>query len=151
MPPIYDEYYDKESIIFTNMDIFETPSSDAITTSHPVLLIEDLEVSLIMENEELNTIPEKKSDKFIKSSVGDLVPIPSESEDTSGSENGYYDSEGYILYLENLLNDDLVHRVPYIHAMSAASILEGFTDKPPLKENDALFDLEPKNDDWKKI
>nr|GFA51165.1 hypothetical protein [Tanacetum cinerariifolium] len=198
MPPIYDEYYDKESIIVTNMDIFKTPSSDAITTSHPVLLIEDLEVSLIMENEELNTIPEKKSDKFIKSSVGDLVPIPSESEDTSGSEknikskdsydsnldepdllvtplldankdecfdsggdddeinvldceDGYYDSEGYILYLENLLNDDLVHRVPSIHAMSAASILEGFTDEPPLKENDDLFDLEPKNDDWKKI
>ncbi|GKA87128.1 hypothetical protein Tco_0808839, partial [Tanacetum coccineum] len=32
-------------------------------------------------------IPEKESDEFIKSSVEDLVPIPSESEDTSGSDS----------------------------------------------------------------
>nr|GEV73182.1 hypothetical protein [Tanacetum cinerariifolium] len=37
--------------------------------------------SLIMENEHLDTIPEPKSDKFIKSSVENLVLIPSESED----------------------------------------------------------------------
>nr|GEU32857.1 hypothetical protein [Tanacetum cinerariifolium] len=49
------------------------------------------------------------------------------------------------------INDDLVHRDPSILAMSVASILEGFTDKPPLEENDQLFDLESKNDDWKKI
>nr|GFD50452.1 hypothetical protein [Tanacetum cinerariifolium] len=40
-----------------------------------------------MRNEELNTIPKKESDEFIKSSVEDLVLIPSESEDTSGSES----------------------------------------------------------------
>ncbi|GKA94075.1 hypothetical protein Tco_0816061 [Tanacetum coccineum] len=45
------------------------------------------EVSLIMGNEELSTIPEKESDKFIKSSVEDLIPIPRESEDTSGSDS----------------------------------------------------------------
>nr|GFB06715.1 hypothetical protein [Tanacetum cinerariifolium] len=38
-------------------------------------------------NKELNTNPEKESDEFIKSSVKDLVPIPSESEDTSGSDS----------------------------------------------------------------
>nr|GFA85558.1 hypothetical protein [Tanacetum cinerariifolium] len=38
-------------------------------------------------NEDLNTIPEKESNEFIKSSVEDLIPIPSESEDTSGSES----------------------------------------------------------------
>ncbi|GJS71622.1 hypothetical protein Tco_0704463 [Tanacetum coccineum] len=37
--------------------------------------------SLIMEDEHLRTIPEKESGEFIKSSVEDLVPIPSESED----------------------------------------------------------------------
>nr|GEW17309.1 hypothetical protein [Tanacetum cinerariifolium] len=37
--------------------------------------------SLIMENEHLDTIPETESEKFIKSSVENLVPIPSESED----------------------------------------------------------------------
>nr|GEX33436.1 hypothetical protein [Tanacetum cinerariifolium] len=62
-------------------------------------------------------------------------------------EDSYYDSEGDILYLKSLLNDDLVHRDPSIPAMSVASILEGFTVKPPLKENDDLFDLKYKNDD----
>nr|GEV53216.1 retrovirus-related Pol polyprotein from transposon TNT 1-94 [Tanacetum cinerariifolium] len=269
-----DDDYDKESIISTNTDIFKTPPSIVIITSPLVLPIEDPEVSLIMGNEELNTIPEKESDEFIKFSVGDLVPIPSESEDTSGSdsecilpscddfssidileekvvtffnplfnsnddftssgdeslsdedvpednvkiysiplfefndeyissdinplfdevlenieskdsydsnldesnllitplsdanknecfdsggdddeinvldcEDSYYDSEGDILYLESLLNDDLVRHDPSIPAISVASILEGFTDEPPLKENDELFDLEPKNDD----
>nr|GEW88267.1 hypothetical protein [Tanacetum cinerariifolium] len=66
-------------------------------------------------------------------------------------EDSYYDLEGYILYLVSLLNDDLVHRDLSIPAMSVASILEGFTDEPPLEENDDLFDLEPKNEDWKKI
>ncbi|GKG22697.1 hypothetical protein Tco_0388000, partial [Tanacetum coccineum] len=33
-----------------------------------------------MGDEHLDTIPETESDEFIKSSVEDLVPIPSESE-----------------------------------------------------------------------
>nr|GEU54698.1 hypothetical protein [Tanacetum cinerariifolium] len=210
----------------------------------------DPEDSLIMGNEDLNTIPEKESDEFIKSSVEDLVPIPSEFEETSGSESvcilpscddfspihvpeeksvtfsnplfnlnddftssndesdvnslfdevlenieskdsydsnldepnllvtpffdankdecfdprgdddeinvldcedSYYVSKGDILYLESFLNNDLVHRDLSIPAMSIAYILEGFTDEPPLEENDDLFDLESKNDDWKKI
>nr|GFA73979.1 hypothetical protein [Tanacetum cinerariifolium] len=47
----------------------------------------DPEDSLIMGNEELNTIPKKESDEVIKSSVEDFVPIPSESEDTSRSDS----------------------------------------------------------------
>nr|GFA95443.1 hypothetical protein [Tanacetum cinerariifolium] len=43
------------------------------------------EDSLIMRDEDLRTIPKKESDEFIKSSVEDLVLIPSESDDTSGS------------------------------------------------------------------
>ncbi|GKE49138.1 hypothetical protein Tco_1480396 [Tanacetum coccineum] len=38
-----------------------------------------------MGDENLSTIFEKESDELIKSSVEDLVPVPSESEDTSGS------------------------------------------------------------------
>ncbi|GKA77817.1 hypothetical protein Tco_0784354, partial [Tanacetum coccineum] len=45
--------------------------------------------SLNMGDEHLSTIPEKESDEFIKSSVEDLVPIPSESEDTSASDSEY--------------------------------------------------------------
>nr|GEX98786.1 hypothetical protein [Tanacetum cinerariifolium] len=42
--------------------------------------------SLIMGDKDLHTIPEKKSDEFIKSSVEDLVLISSEFEDTSDSD-----------------------------------------------------------------
>nr|GEW47470.1 hypothetical protein [Tanacetum cinerariifolium] len=203
-----------------NIDIFETPPSIAISTSPYVLPIKDPEDSLIMGNEDLNTIPEKESDEFIKSSVEDLVPITSESEDTSGSEsvcilpscddfspihipeekavtfsnplfnlNDDFTSSGDELLsdedvLENIeckdsydpnldeptflvtplsnFNEDeyftpgddaklLLHHDPSIPKMSIAFIHEGFTDELPLKENDDLFDLESKNDEWKKI
>nr|GEY49127.1 hypothetical protein [Tanacetum cinerariifolium] len=246
-----DDDYDKESIISMNTDIFKIPSSIIITTSPPVLPIEDPEDSLIMGNEELNTNPEKESDEFIESSIKDIVLISSESEDTFGSEslcilpscndfspidvpeeksatfsnplfnsNDDFTSSGdesisdedvskdnvkiysnplfefdddYIssdinplfnevledieckdsydpnldesTFLVTTLSDSneneyfmpdddvelLLHHDPSIPKMSVASILEGFTDEPPLEENDDLFDLEPKNDEWKKI
>ncbi|GJV05687.1 hypothetical protein Tco_1343343, partial [Tanacetum coccineum] len=41
----------------------------------------------------------------------------------------------------------LLHHTPKI---SVVSILEGFTDEPPLEENDDLFDLKYKTNEWKK-
>nr|GFC12385.1 hypothetical protein [Tanacetum cinerariifolium] len=82
-----DDYDYEESTIYLSDIISQLPPSIVITTSPLVLPIEDPEVSLIIRNEELNTIPKKKSDEFIKSSVEDLVPIPSEFEDTFGSDS----------------------------------------------------------------
>ncbi|GJU25373.1 hypothetical protein Tco_1163994 [Tanacetum coccineum] len=48
---------------------------------------EEPEDSLIMGDEHLDTIPEKESDELIKSSVENLIPIPSESEDFSENES----------------------------------------------------------------
>ncbi|GJW71973.1 hypothetical protein Tco_0128890 [Tanacetum coccineum] len=45
----------------------------------------------------------------------------------------------------------LLHRDQSTPKLSVASILEGFTDEPPLEENDDLFDLESKENEWKKI
>ncbi|GKE16674.1 hypothetical protein Tco_1424251, partial [Tanacetum coccineum] len=56
----------------------------AITPDLPTKEPED---SLIMGNEELSTIPEKELDELIKSSVENLVPIPSEFEVTSDNES----------------------------------------------------------------
>ncbi|GJV24184.1 hypothetical protein Tco_1376879 [Tanacetum coccineum] len=181
------------------------------------------EDSLIMGNEELNTIPEKESDEVIKSSVENLVPIPSEFEDTSESDSDcdlpsddeslsdedilednvkiysnplfefddeYISSDVNPLFdevLENIESKDsdvsnfdepallvtplsdankdecfnpggnvdeiefLLHRDPSTPKLSVASILEGFIDEPPLEENDDLFDLESKENEWKKI
>nr|GEW62130.1 hypothetical protein [Tanacetum cinerariifolium] len=47
----------------------------------PALSTEETNNSLSMGDEHLDTIPATKSDEVIKSSVEDLVPIPSESED----------------------------------------------------------------------
>nr|GEW48175.1 hypothetical protein [Tanacetum cinerariifolium] len=189
----------------------------------PGFAFQDPEDSFIMKDEDLSTIPEKESDEFIKSSVDDLVPILSESEDTSKSNsecdlpfddeslsdedvsednvkiysnslfefNDEYisnninplfdevleDIESKVSYDSNLdeptllvtplfdANKDecfdpgddvdeiellLYHDLSTLN-MSIASILEGFTDEPPLEENDDLFDLETKEIEWKKI
>nr|GEZ68961.1 hypothetical protein [Tanacetum cinerariifolium] len=42
-------------------------------------------------------------------------------------------------------------RDPSTPKMSVASILEGFTNEIPLEENDDLFNLESKENEWKKI
>ncbi|GJR70969.1 hypothetical protein Tco_0017034 [Tanacetum coccineum] len=230
-PPIFyddDDDDDEESSIPLRYIISELPLSIAIT---PDLPITD---SLIMEDEHLSTIPKKESNEFIKSSVEDLVPIPSESKDTSENDsdcnlpscddlspiNGSYNDESlsdedvpednvkiysnplfkfddeYISsevnplfdevlenieskdsYVSNLdepallvthlsnFNEDecfdpggnvdeikfLLHRDPSTPKLSVASILEGFTYEPPLEENDDLFDLESKENEWKKI
>nr|GEU77277.1 hypothetical protein [Tanacetum cinerariifolium] len=142
-----------------------------------------------MGNEELNTILEKESDEFIKSSVENLVLIPSESGDTSGSANDFISGDDESLSDEDVSEDNvledieckdsydpnldqstflvtpffdsnedeyftpcddvelLLHHDLSIPKISVASILEGFTDEPPFKENDDLFDLESKNND----
>ncbi|GJW04853.1 hypothetical protein Tco_1563709 [Tanacetum coccineum] len=212
--------------------------SKAITPDLPT------EDSLSMGDEHLSTILGKESDEFIKSSVEDLVPIPSESEEILESDSDYdlplcddfssidvprddsvtfsnplFDSnddftssddeslfdedvpednvkiysnplfefdDEYISSDVNPLFDEvlkdieckdsydsnfdestflvtplfgsnkdecftpsddvelLLHHDPSI---SVVSILEGFTDEPPLEENDDLFDLESKEND----
>ncbi|GJZ36894.1 hypothetical protein Tco_0583085 [Tanacetum coccineum] len=79
----YDDDDYEESIIPLNEIVSQIPLSIAITSVLPTLETED---SLIMGEEELSTIPKKESDEFIKSSIEDFVPIPSEFEDTSGSD-----------------------------------------------------------------
>nr|GEV26517.1 hypothetical protein [Tanacetum cinerariifolium] len=222
--------------------------SNAIT---PDLPTEEPDNSLSMGDEHLSTILKMESDEVIKFSVENLILIPSEFEDTSGSDsecvlpscddfspinvfeeksvtfsNPLFDSNDdftssddeslsdedvpednfkiysnplfefddiYISSDVNLLFDEvledieckdsydsnldestflvtplfdfnedeyftpgddvehLLHRDPSTPMMSVVSILEGFTDEPPLEENDDLFDLESKKNEWKKI
>ncbi|GKE24394.1 hypothetical protein Tco_1435906, partial [Tanacetum coccineum] len=238
--------YKGSTILLNNMP--QISLSVAIT---PDLPIEEPEDSLIMGDEHLSTIPKKESDELIKFSVEDLVPIPSESEDTSRSDsvcdlpscddfspinvykeksvtfsNPLFDSnddftsiddeslsdedvsednvktysnplfefnDEYISSDVNPLFDEvledieckdsydfnldestflvtplsdsnkdeffapgddiefLLHRDPSTPMISVVSILEGFTDEPPLEENDDLFDLKSKMNEWKKI
>ncbi|GJZ16206.1 hypothetical protein Tco_0551883, partial [Tanacetum coccineum] len=64
-------------------------TSVAITSSPPVLPTREPEDSLIMGDGHLDTIPEKELDELIKTSVQNLVPIPSESEVTSDNKSEY--------------------------------------------------------------
>nr|GEX61653.1 hypothetical protein [Tanacetum cinerariifolium] len=73
----------------------------AITFDLPTVEPED---SLRMGDEHLDTIPETKSDEFIKSSVENLVPNPSESEDLSDSECDEPACDDFITF-SNLLFD----------------------------------------------
>ncbi|GKG32129.1 hypothetical protein Tco_0427079, partial [Tanacetum coccineum] len=75
-------------------------SSKAIA---PILPIEEPDNSLSMGDEHLNTIPETESDEVIKSSVENLVPIPSESEglsknicDVPSCDNNHFDAESLL-------------------------------------------------------
>nr|GEX71221.1 hypothetical protein [Tanacetum cinerariifolium] len=124
-------FYDDDDKEKTNplRDIIsQLPSSIVITTSPFVLPIEDPKDFLIMGNDDLNTIPKKKSNEVIKSSLEDLVPIPSESEDTSRSDSKCdlpaYDDfspidvpEGKSMTFSNPLfdsNDDFISSDEYI-------------------------------------
>ncbi|GKE18178.1 hypothetical protein Tco_1425755, partial [Tanacetum coccineum] len=71
-----DDDEDEESSIPLKDIISELPPCVAITPDSPKTN------SLIMEDEHLDTIPEIESDELIKSSVEDLVRIPSEFEDS---------------------------------------------------------------------
>ncbi|GJU32716.1 hypothetical protein Tco_1176305 [Tanacetum coccineum] len=61
-----------------------------------------------MGDENLSTIPEKESDEFMKSSVEDLVPILSESEDTSdsNSECDFPFCDNSVTFSNPLFNDN---------------------------------------------
>ncbi|GJR62746.1 hypothetical protein Tco_1504908 [Tanacetum coccineum] len=58
---------------------YDDDEDDTIAIT-PVLPIKEPDNSLSMGDEHLDTVPATKSDEVIKSSVEDLVPIPSESE-----------------------------------------------------------------------
>nr|GEX00225.1 protein FAR1-related sequence 5-like [Tanacetum cinerariifolium] len=75
---------DGDSTIPLNEIVSQIPPSIAIT---PVLPTMEPDDSLVMGDEDLSTISEKESNEFIKSSVEDLVPILSKSEETSGSDS----------------------------------------------------------------
>nr|GFD09955.1 hypothetical protein [Tanacetum cinerariifolium] len=77
LPVCYDDDEEEYNSLKDNY-ISELSPCSAVTPNEPVN-------SLSMGDEHLDTISATKSDELIKSSVEDLVPIPSESE----GENGY--------------------------------------------------------------
>ncbi|GJS69200.1 hypothetical protein Tco_0702041 [Tanacetum coccineum] len=115
--PIFDNDDDEYTIQYKE---YLENSSNAIT---PDLSTEEPDNSLSMGDEHLDTIPKMESDEVIKSSVEDLVPIPSESRIDSlleefagelapinliplGIHEADFDPEEDIRLIEQLLYDD---------------------------------------------
>ncbi|GKB05092.1 hypothetical protein Tco_0833287 [Tanacetum coccineum] len=98
--------------------------------------------SLIMEDEHLDTILETESDELIKSSVEDLVQIPSESEDSSEGECDLP------LYDDSSKNHDLTFSNPLFDIdEDFTSSDESFSEEDVPNENfkifsNPLFDLD---------
>nr|GFC60652.1 hypothetical protein [Tanacetum cinerariifolium] len=77
----YDDDDDEERSDSLDDNIISRPLPlSAITPDEPVLSTEEPDNSLSMGDEHLDTISAIESDEFIKSSVENLIPIPSESE-----------------------------------------------------------------------
>nr|GEV07652.1 hypothetical protein [Tanacetum cinerariifolium] len=91
-------FYDDDDEYSIQYKEYLENSSNAITS---VLPTEDLDNSLSMGDEHLSTIPETKSDEVIKSSLENLVPIPSESE-------GIFDDTCDVPFCDNSLPLDVL-------------------------------------------
>nr|GEV62262.1 hypothetical protein [Tanacetum cinerariifolium] len=108
-----DDDYDKDSIISMNTNMFKTPSSDAIMTSFQ---IEEPNDSLIIKDEDINTIIEKESDEENESRIKNLFHIPNDCvvfsrplfdsySDTTSSE--------YFSVNESILEEDIFSNLPF--------------------------------------
>ncbi|GJS88576.1 hypothetical protein Tco_0771212 [Tanacetum coccineum] len=143
--PIFDDDDDEYTIQYK--EYLET-SSKAIT---PDLSTEELDYSLSMGDEHLDTILETESDEVIKSSVEDLVPIPSESEgifdnmcDVPSCDKKHFDAESDLM--ESLLNRD----TSIVYSPKIDSLLEKFAGElapiNPIPPGIHEADFDPKGD-----
>ncbi|GKC55772.1 reverse transcriptase domain-containing protein, partial [Tanacetum coccineum] len=117
------------------------PRDDSVTFSNPLFEFNDEYVSSDVNplfDEVLEDIKCKESyDSKLDESTFLVTPLFDSNEDeclTPGNDIEF-----------------LLHHDPSTLMISVGSILEGFINEPPLEENDDLFDLECKTNDWKKI
>nr|GEU33554.1 hypothetical protein [Tanacetum cinerariifolium] len=116
-------------------------SAIAITLDLPTMEPEDF---LRIGDEHLDTILETESDEFIKSSVENLVPSPSEFEDEcecDGIDEADYDPEEEIRLIEKLLYDNSSPRPPEeFNSENSDAIIEYFSPSPiPVKDSDPFM------------
>ncbi|GJU38836.1 hypothetical protein Tco_1191793 [Tanacetum coccineum] len=133
----------------------DSPSSDDFS---PISIFE--EKSDVSEDVKIYSNPLFEfDDEYISSDVNPLFDEVLEDIECKDSYDSNLDESTFLVTpFSNSNNDEcctpsddvklLLHHDPSI---SVVSILEGFTDEPPLEENDDLFDLESKENDWKKI
>ncbi|GJY07089.1 hypothetical protein Tco_0374143 [Tanacetum coccineum] len=137
----YPAFYDDDDEYTIQYREYLENSSNAIT---PDLPTEEPDNSLSMGDEHLSTIPETESDKLIKSSVQNLVPIPSESEDFSDNE-----SECNVLVCDNFTNfsnplfdsdDDFSSSDDESFSDEDELLYDNSSPRPPEESNSEIYD-----------
>ncbi|GJY68425.1 hypothetical protein Tco_0471407, partial [Tanacetum coccineum] len=145
--------YDDDDDEYSFAQKYLMTCSTAVTPDSPVT------DSLIMGDEHLDTIPETESDELIKSSVENLVQIPSESEDSSEYEfageltfatqftkeliDVILDPEGeYFCFLEHFALRQLFSPLPSPpKEFNSENPTESFSPSPiPVEDSDSLME-----------
>nr|GEW99954.1 hypothetical protein [Tanacetum cinerariifolium] len=118
-----DEYLEKSSKVIT-----------------PILPIEEPEYSLSMADEHLSTIPEMESEELIKSSVENLVPIPSDDDESLSNKD--VPMENFKIYSNPLCDDKemISNKIDPHYFNTKSNLIES------LPTRDTLFDSSPKFD-----
>nr|GEV20348.1 ribonuclease H-like domain-containing protein [Tanacetum cinerariifolium] len=129
-------FYNNDKVHSIQYKEYLENSSKAIA---PVLPTEEPKYSLSMRDEHFSTILETKSDKFIKSTVENLVPIPSESEVTSDNERC---SENFKIYSNSLFDDEEIisTKIDPHHVSAESDLIEYFLNRDTLIDSSSKFD-----------
>ncbi|GJZ28294.1 hypothetical protein Tco_0572941 [Tanacetum coccineum] len=146
--------YEEKSVTFSN-PLFD--SNDDFTSSDDESLSDE---DVPEDNFKIYSNPLFEfDDEYISSDVNPLFDEVLEDIECKDSYDSNLDESTLLVTPLSDSNEDelfapgddielLLHHTPKI---SVVSILEGFTDEPPLEENDNLFDLKSKMNEWKKV
>ncbi|GJU13358.1 reverse transcriptase domain-containing protein [Tanacetum coccineum] len=142
--PLFDSNDDFTSSNDESLSDEDVPEDNVKIYSNPLFEFDDEYISSDINplfDEVLENIESKDSYvSNIDESALLVTPLSDFNEDKCFNPGGDVDEIEFLL-----------HRDPSTPKLSVASILEGFTNEPPLEENDDLFDLESKENEWKKI
>ncbi|GJW91655.1 hypothetical protein Tco_0169208 [Tanacetum coccineum] len=141
-------FVDEDDYIPLGDIIARYSTSKAIT---PDLPIEEPDNSLNMGDEHLSTIPETESDEVIKSSVENLVPIPSEFEGISDDTSDVPNCDNNRINVESDLVESLINRDTLIvYSSKIDPILEEFAGElahiAPIPSGIVEADFDPNDD-----
>ncbi|GJT19921.1 hypothetical protein Tco_0878627, partial [Tanacetum coccineum] len=141
-------FVDEDDYIPLGDIIARYSTSKAIT---PDLPIEEPDNSLNMGDEHLDTIPATESDEVIKSSVENLVPIPSEFEGISDDTCDVPTCDNNRVNVESDLVESLINRdTSIVHSSKIDPILEEFAGElahiAPIPPGIVEADFDPNDD-----
>ncbi|GJZ44504.1 hypothetical protein Tco_0591759 [Tanacetum coccineum] len=162
---------DSESVLPSSDDFSPIFEEKSVTFSNPLFNSNDNFTSSDDESLSDEDVPEDNTyskplfefeDEYISSDINPLFDEELEDIKCNVSYDSNLDESTFLVTPLSDSNKDecftpsddvelLLYRDSSTPMISVVSILKGFTDEPPLKENDDLFDLESNKNEWKNI